>query len=161
MADLSVGAVLCSKTLAEDFVKTITHNKDYLTEIAFASPGTSRFSRAIYFERLNSSDLIHLVQKKENISFAAGFCKESLGPIAIGSKTTRKGADQHIKLKSIISFDIDFKDNVSEYKASMRQELISSFATKIKNSLVNHNIPLWMLAFSGNGLHLHFKLSNI
>ena len=39
MADLSVGAMLCPKTLAEDFVKTITHNKDYLTEIAFASPG--------------------------------------------------------------------------------------------------------------------------
>ena len=99
MADLSVGAALCPKKVTEDFVKTISHNNGLLTELAFANPGTSHFNRAIYFETLNSSDFTNLIKNKENISFATGFCKESLGPIAIGSKTTRKGADQHIKLK--------------------------------------------------------------
>ena len=41
----------------------------------------------------------------------------------------------------------------------MRQELTDSLSIKIKEALTCHRIPLWMLAFSGNGLHLHFKLT--
>ena len=146
------------RTAVKDFVDTLNESSDCLTEFAFASPGTSNFNRAIYCERASESNLLEYSQLQSNVSFATGFCKERLDSIALGKQIIRRGADRHVRLKHILSFDVDFKENTPNYESSQREKLITCVWDKIREALSAANISTWITVFSGNGLHLHFKL---
>ncbi len=148
----------CLQTAVKDFVDTLNESSGCLTEFAFASPGTSNFNRAIYCERPSESSLLEHSQSGSNVSFATGFCKERLDSIALGTQIIRQGADRYVRLKNILSFDVDFKGNTPNYEPSQREDLITSIWGKIREALSAARISTWMTVFSGNGLHLHFKL---
>lgn len=158
MADFSAGAAHCPETALTDFILTANGGGKSLIEIAFARPGTSQFNRAIYYEHLGESEIRRLLQLKSNISFACGLSKDALQPLVLGSETSRKGADRYIANKSIISFDLDFKHNVSEYDPTQRQIIAAQFSIQVQNAFAKAKLRPWMVVFSGNGLHLHFKL---
>lgn len=75
------------------------------------------------------------------------------------AKVARKGMDCNIRLKNIISFDLDFKQNVEEYRTEQREQLTEKFSNILKDTLLKHRVFPWMMVFSGNGLHLHFRLA--
>lgn len=158
MADLSARAELCLATAITDFVSTANEGDGTLTEIALAKAGTTKFNRAIYYERLLEEDIHHLSRLKSNMSFGSGFGKEAMQPLVLGSEINRKGADRFVVEKNLLSFDLDFKDNFENYGAEHRETLRVQFSETLANALSGAGIQPWMTAFSGNGLHLHFKM---
>ena len=58
----------------------------------------------------------------------------------------------------IVSFDLDFKQNLPAYDGRDRDELCDRFRAQISERLAEHGIIPWIMVFSGNGIHLHFKL---
>ena len=149
----------CPKSAFENFLEVLNATENYLIEIAIAPSGTSKFNRAIYFDNLTEFDLQRISKAKGNFSFTTGLSKEGLQPLVFGVETNRKGGDQHTRIKNIISFDLDFKENVEGYKSSQSDEVRIRVGEKIQDALKQHKIPIWMMVFSGNGFHLHFKLS--
>lgn len=141
-----------------DFINTINCCKECVIEMAFASPGSSKFNSALYFEKIDESTLISLSQLKMNVAFAAGYDKKSMDNLILGTKTARIGRDGNIKFKNILGFDLDFKFNVTNYCEKQRSQLTDKFSQHLKDVFDKHNIPIWMMVFSGNGIHVYFKL---
>lgn len=158
MADISARAEHCPEIVLADFLSTVNQGNGTLCEIAFAKAGTSQFNRAIYYEHLSLLDVKRLSELKINISFSCGLNKAAMQPLILGSETGRKGADRYVSEKNIISFDLDFKDNVAEYCVEEREQLLLHISEQIKVRLSSAKVYPWMTVFSGNGLHLHFKL---
>lgn len=152
MAGVSAEASHCLKSVEEDFIKVVNGGEGELVELSFAQSGASRFNQSVYYEVIDQGTLQRARDAKQNISFAAGLSKSSLQPVPLGTQTTRKSGDRHVQKKRIISFDLDFKDN-SHVEP---RDILGMVMT----SLRHHNSLPWIFVHSGNGLHLHFKLSN-
>jgi putative DNA primase/helicase len=158
MAGISVFSQDDLNTIKTDFINNI--NQGNISEVAFANRGTSRFNSAIYYENISELDLLDFARAKSNVSFATGFGKKAIGGQTLGVKGPRRGTDKDIISKNIISFDLDFKQNVEGYDGRQGQLLAHEFSDRLKRSLDFHQIPLWMMVFTGNGIHLHFRLES-
>ena len=134
---------------------------DGLTEISFAEQGSSKFNRSEYFKEISADQLKSLLNYDTNLAFLAE-CDELSINANIECKTFRQSKNQSIPRKSIISFDIDFKDFIKNFKAyspEKRQTMIESIGVKVAKKASELKIPIWILNSSGNGLHIHFKRS--
>ncbi len=158
MAEKATTASYCQKSAELDFITLVNEQPGGLIELAFASPGTSQFNRALYLEQLSQAELQQLSLQIRNVSFAIGFSKSAMQPVSLCTETQRKGADRYVTYKKIISFDVDFKDNQDNYSPNQRDFLVEKLGTQVQEVCASYQLPLWMLVFSGNGLHLHFKL---
>ena len=125
MADLSAGATLCTKNeVITDFCSVISGKPGEVVEIALANSGTSRFNRAIYFEKITPSVIKELCAKEQNVSFLPSLSKELMQPLPVGSESSRKGSDRFIQSRRIVSFDLDFKDNPQFNRKTHVQEIL-------------------------------------
>ncbi|MDD9950075.1 MAG: DUF927 domain-containing protein [Zetaproteobacteria bacterium] len=71
-------------------------------------------------------------------------------------------ADGYVQRKSLISFDLNFADTVEGFDQldeEQKYRLAQVAAYFILACCKENCIPLWMLVYSGRGLHLHFKLA--
>lgn len=150
MAVFTARAAHCLDSAKEDFLQTLNGVENQLIELATAHSGTSRFNRAVYLENLTYEHLDKICRKDANVSFASGFSKDILQPTPLNIETTRRGIDKAVKVKSLISFDLDFKDNPSLECSNALETII--------DKLTEQKTCPWLLVFSGHGLHFHFKM---
>ena len=155
-------SLVTQEIVVHDFLNVIKTSQESSTliEIAIAPCGSSKFNRAIYFDDLSASDLENMTRRQENISFTSGLDRDSLEPLTLRAETSRKGSDKAILIKNIISFDLDFKENIEGYLPFQGSELKETLGEQLKSCLEENGVPIWMLVFSGNGFHLHFKLND-
>jgi putative DNA primase/helicase len=151
-----------TKEVFEDFANILNMSNDTITEFSFAEAGGSKFNKAIYHNSVTPNLLQELVQKPCNVSFLAD-CSKDLIHANIGSPVFRQATNKCIKQKRIISFDIDFKD-IFKNKEFTDKPGNFSFALALGGKIIDlakkNSLPMWLLNFSGNGLHVHFKLSS-
>lgn len=145
-----------------DFYATIFAIPNTSLEIAFASKGGSVFNTAVYYESLPLDKLESYARTDCNVALLSA-CNSKYLLVPKGEKTKRLATNQCIRHKNVIVFDLDFKDNIPNYtildKKSRKNEVLE-FVDIIKSKIASEQIPLWILNFSGNGLHFYFKLTN-
>ncbi len=143
-----------------DFCKVVSRDTT-LIEIAFAPKGGSKFNRAIYFNQLLPQDLEILATRDINISFLAD-CDIDKIEAQHSRETFRQSKNSTLSCKKIVSFDLDLKDMEPGFLSlpiERRRALVISTAAIIINKSKDHNIPIWIVNSSGNGIHLHFKFA--
>lgn len=145
--------------IKKSFIQTLNMGENELIEIAFAPKGTSSFQSAIYYASLNEANFDHILERDENISFCANLTPSSEVRIPINQLTQRKGQDKLIQFKSIVSFDLDFKDNIPNYDQLNKDETCDCFVKIILTKLAGTELEPWLIVFSGHGLHLHYKFA--
>jgi hypothetical protein len=147
----------------DDFATTLNNSKDCLTEISFADKGSSAFNRAIYTDKIESGFLKEISLRECNIAFLADCAKDTINA-PLHQTVFRQAKNESIRMKSIISFDIDFKTMKSDFLSmdlSSKFNFAISLAENIVEKTRKNNIPVWIINYSGNGLHIHFKLNNL
>ena len=143
-----------------DFANTLFTIRDTYLEIAFANPGGSQFSKAIYHEEITPEKIKDYGKRYENVSYLAA-CKRSQMQITPLQITKRAATNQCIEQKNILSFDFDAKELFPNYTALSSEQqrgLIRNRCQEILRHVKTHKLPLWFINLSGNGLHLCFKL---
>ena len=145
------------QTIISDICQTLNRNPGCI-EIAEAGIGGSAFNQAKYFPFFTVNDYSKSVAKKKNVVWLNGI---NLSPEILNKDTKRKAKDQHIKSRNILVFDIDFKeadssfaDQGNDYKEKYAQDVFE----ENKESLLKAVPGLWMVVFSGNGIHLYVRL---
>ena len=144
-----------------DMAQVFSVHGEQLTEFAVARKGGSMFNRAAYYTRPGVKTLRDFAASEQNVAFLCDIHKAAIAP-PHGSLQARQTKNEHLKLKRVISFDLDFKDLSDEYPSwsrKSRREFAWETARTLKLQLDKMNLPLWLLVFSGGGLHLHFKLA--
>jgi len=149
-----------SSVFFEDFAATLNAIPASYIEVAFAAPGGSEFNQALYYNTLTPPELQKLYSSDRNVSFLNG-CKKNQLVVIPGSMTRRAATGACISEKNILSFDADCKDFIPNWHQISSEEKHSQ-ALQLAKSLIekqsSHRVPLWLLLYSGNGIHLHFKL---
>lgn len=141
---------------SNDFISTLNSIPNTLTEISFA-----KYTKAIYYDEFELQDFEYHTSQARDVSFLNGI-DPKLSLVPIGEPTRRISNDQCICFKNILTFDLDGKDINSEFKllnCVEQKNLLSNLWKNRKAQIEKYKIPLWMVVFSGHGLHLHFKLS--
>ena len=145
----------------EDFSATLNVLPNSYTEIAFAAPDGSAFNQALYSSPLTTETLYRAMEENRNVAFLNG-CKKNQMPDHFNALQKRAATNSSIGEKNILSFDADCKDFVPDWmtfspekKRTHALTLYSSLEKKIEA----HNLPLWIVLYSGNGFHFHFKTS--
>lgn len=155
-------------TILEDMTNTL--NKNGCIELAFADPGGSVFSEAIYCRHLNINLLSSLNESGKNIAFLNGLSPDKLSKKAnpkfeFDKLIYRCSSDNTVKQKNVISLDVDFKDfvpNFLELSLCEKKNLVSkTFHDLLPDlkAMIGAN-SLWLVVYTGGGLHFHFKLAN-
>jgi len=142
----------------EDFAETLSRSQN-LTEFSFAEKGCSSFNRAIYYDKITPSLLKELASRDCNVAFLADCTKEKINA-PINKIVFRQAKNESISEKRIISFDLDFKTfcvNFSSMTLNEKFNFAISAAGKFIDLINQNNIPVWLVTYSGNGLHFHFK----
>ncbi|MDD9950133.1 MAG: DUF927 domain-containing protein, partial [Zetaproteobacteria bacterium] len=150
-----------AEAVFEDMAATFRIHNDLVTEIAVARKGGSAFSRAAYYTKPGAQTLRQWAASGQNIAFLSDIQRAGIGP-SHQDLQPRKTKNEHFKSKRVLSFDLDFKDIHEEYKSWSRKAQ-REFALETAETIATHldklQLPLWLLVFTGGGLHLHFKLS--
>ncbi len=144
----------------DDFAATLNMADDCLTEFAFADKGGSKFNRAIYTEKVTPSLLEELSLRPCNVAFLTN-CNKNKINVPLNKTVFRQAKNETISIKNIISFDIDFKDIDKEFLSMSVKEKYNfaiSIAGKIIEEAEKSKVPIWIINYSGNGIHLHFRL---
>ena len=148
-----------SEIFWQDFAATLNGIPASYVEVAYAAQGGSIFNTATYYDALTPPELQKLVSQNKNVSFLNG-CKKSQLLATTGSLTQRLANHTCITEKNILSFDADCKDFIPNWStlssAEKRAEALQLSQLLLEKQMA-HNIPLWVLLYSGNGVHLHFK----
>lgn len=156
----STNAIRMASNFFDDFAATLNMSEECLTEFAFADTGSSAFNRALYAEKVTPSLLEELSLRPCNIAFLAN-CNRRQINAPLNKIVFRQAKNESILIKSIISFDLDFKD-VDKRFLSMPENEKFNFAISISGKIIEESqkssIPIWVINYSGNGLHLHFRL---
>ncbi len=153
---------LANADFFDDFASILNKMSDCLTEFAFAEKGGSMFNRAIYVEEVKPSFLRELSLHDGNVAFLTDCQKDKINA-TINQITYRQAKNEFIISKGIISFDIDFKSIQKDFlsmPAINKFNFAIAYSERLINKIHQNNIPLWVINYSGNGLHLHFKLSS-
>jgi hypothetical protein len=149
-----------SLDLFDDFSKTLNRSKN-LTEFSFADKGCSSFNRAIYLDKITPSLLKELASYDGNVAFLAD-CKKDRINARINKTVFCQAKNESICEKSIISFDLDFKTIEASFLSTTSSEKFNfaiAMADKFIDIIKQNNIPVWVISYSGNGLHIHFKFN--
>ncbi|MDD9950494.1 MAG: DUF927 domain-containing protein [Zetaproteobacteria bacterium] len=140
--------------------KHFSRSAPQLTEFALGMPGSARLRQAIYTRHVDAQMLADLAGKNHNLSFLTDVPVTAIhGKLDTYGK--RQVRNKDLRHKSVISFDLNFKDQLADFATftvEKRRQLASHYAQILLRSLQQRQVPLWMLVYSGNGLHLHFKL---
>jgi uncharacterized protein (DUF927 family) len=149
------------ESFCEDFATTLNAIPDSYTEMAFAAPDSSAFNMAMYFSPIGTEDLYRAMEERRSVSFLNG-CKKNQMLVQLNGIQKRMATNLVVTEKNILSFDTDCKDFVPNWlnfspadKESQAKVFYQSFQKKIED----HNLPLWIALYSGNGFHFHFKTS--
>lgn len=145
----------------KDFHETIFAIPETKLEIAFAKKGGSAFNQAIYFENISIEKLKTYATYACNVAFLSG-CSRKYLLSPLGEKTKRMAGNQCIRHKNILVFDMDFKDNIPGYQSlniEQQQKEAAEFIEVVSSKLNETKLPIWMLNFSGHGLHFYLKLA--
>jgi len=156
---LESGVPFASAPFFQDFSATLAQIPDSYTEIAFAAPDGSKFNQAIYFSPLTPEKLATLHQSPRNVSFLNGCPKSRLlvQPDLLQRRMTKNSS---LSEKNIVSFDTDFKTfvpNWLSFSPSIKRQKAQELYQALQQKSRDHDLPLWFVLYSGNGLHLHFK----
>ena len=149
------------ESFCEDFATTLNVIPDSYTELSFAAPDSSAFNMALYFSPIGTEDLYRAMEERRSVSFLNG-CKKNQMLVQLNGIQKRMATNLVVTEKNILSFDTDCKDFVPNWlnfspadKESQAKVFYQSFQKKIEE----HNLPLWIAVYSGNGFHFHFKTS--
>lgn len=129
-----------------DFAAALSSQENTVTEFSVAAKGGSSFNRAFYLDELTPEILQDIAMRQENVAFLP-FCQSESITGVLNTVIKRQAKASCIQSKSIVSFDLDFKD------CSIKPDM-----EEILSTLKKHKVPVWLVCFSGNGLHFHFKL---
>ncbi len=152
---------LVDNNLFDDFAATLNKSINCLTEFSFAQKGSSKFNKAIYVDKVSPSFLDQISSRDCNVAFLADCMKEKI-TAPLNKMVFRQTKNETILKKSILSFDIDFKTINAEFLSTHLSSKLSfaiAIAGKFIEKIQQNNLPVWIINFSGNGLHLHFKLA--
>lgn len=149
-----------SVDLFDDFARTLNRFENCLTEFSFADKGCSAFNRAIYMDKVQPAFLQELSLRENNVAFLTDCSRDKIDA-PINKTIFRQAKNESISAKSIISFDIDFKmiePNFLSMSLNGKQNFSISIAGQLVDKIQQNNLPVWIVNYSGNGLHIHFKL---
>lgn len=149
-----------SERFFQDFSHTLNAVPASYIEIAFAAPGGSEFNQATYYNALTPEELQKLSASSRNVAFLNG-CKKNQLLASTGGLTRRVANNACIIEKNILSFDADCKEfipNWSQLSCEEKRSKARLLGQDLMEKRETHNVPLWCLLYSGNGIHLHFKL---
>lgn len=145
----------------EDFAATLNAIPDSYTEMAFAPPDSSAFNMAMYFSPITTEDLYRAMEERRNVSFLNG-CKKNQMLVQLNGMQKRAAKNSAIAEKNILSFDADCKDFIPDWASfspKEKQDQAKALYKELRLKIETHNLPLWLLVYSGNGFHFHFKTS--
>ncbi|MDD9951902.1 MAG: DUF927 domain-containing protein [Zetaproteobacteria bacterium] len=156
--DLDVANLDVFASLAEHF----NHSRGQ-TAFARAEAGLSHYRVATLHGEVSAEDLHELAQSQQNVAFLTdleGVPEQHERICADPYKSML--ADRYVRRKSVVSFDLNFADSMEDF-VTMNEEQkyrVAQVAAYFILAACKENcLPLWMLVYSGRGLHLHFKLS--
>lgn len=153
--------------ILQDFANILSILPNSVIEISHAPAGTSEFSHASYYHKINIREINSLLEKFFNIGFLCGisedYFKKSAQDISYAQVTNRIATDEMVVKRNILSLNIDFKEIIPEFKSlspnekyEIAKEKFISLHEKLKTKICD----VWLSVFSGNGFHLHFKLKS-
>ncbi|MDD9951806.1 MAG: DUF927 domain-containing protein [Zetaproteobacteria bacterium] len=156
--DLDVSNRDVFQSLAEQFARS-----PGATALAFAQPGQRNYGEVVVLQAVAAQDLHRLAQEPHNIAFLTDLegVSQQKSCIEVGRQ---EGVlqDRYVQRKSLISFDLDFQKGMADFSdldEANKYRVARVAAYQILSYVEKNRIPLWMLVYSGRGLHLHFKLS--
>ena len=149
----------------EDFAATLSAIPDSLIELATADPGGSQITRATYHKGVTLNELIRVAKRDQSAFFLTGIKPQA--PVTLGVETKRITTDQMVTARNIITVDFDFKTGLKdefiskvavtapvEERLEIAKELAERYLPRLKKTLGGP----WLIVFSGNGLHIHYRL---
>jgi P4 family phage/plasmid primase-like protien len=158
----------------EDFQSWLCSLKNIA--IVEAPSGTSKFTQATYFDKLEVDELKAFLKKDVNLAFAFGYNSQKLiRKWEIKEKTT---LCKKKKVKNLIAnelfdesnylrLDIDFKSDVQGFNQAFvslgedeKIKAIQGFFIRHEDKLTKAQKYIFMIVFSGNGVHIYFRLKN-
>ncbi|MDD9952664.1 MAG: DUF927 domain-containing protein [Zetaproteobacteria bacterium] len=132
------------------------------TALACAAPGMSHYRIGTLHREVTAEDLHELAKSQQNVAFVTDLEGVPAKRDTICADPTKSMlADGYIQRKSLISFDLNFADTMEDFdqlddEHKYRHAQVA--AHFILAACKQNCLPLWMLVYSGRGLHLHFKL---
>ena len=154
--DLDVAYTDVFHSLARQFARS-----PGATAVAFAPAGESHYQQAQLLDEAEGEDLREFARQPHNVAFLTDL--EGLAP-GVGQMRgdARKQllADRYVRRKSIVSFDLNFAPapgDAAPLDTENRYRAAKVAAHQILCHCEKYRIPLWLLVYSGRGLHLHFK----
>lgn len=127
-----------------------------LIEISSGNYKQGDFWNAQHFDTISAKQLQELFDTHNNLCFLNGISQDVERNKRVGNKS--------IVEKNIITFDIDFKDSPLHGPAFLQLPPETKLQTVVdvygqyKGSLTEKIGVPWLAVFTGNGLHLHYKL---
>jgi putative DNA primase/helicase len=132
-------------------------------EVSFANKGKNApFKRSIYFNELTIEQYETLIQYDRNSAVLNGIDLNNLSSeITVDSwkEYPVRPKDINKKKFSIMTYDLDFKDidpNVVNWEPERRLE----YAKKITSKIIESEIPISAIIFTGTGIHIQFFMNN-
>ncbi|MDD9950798.1 MAG: hypothetical protein OXT67_04455, partial [Zetaproteobacteria bacterium] len=123
-----------SHAIFQDLADTFNQGPaEQLTEFAFARTGGSAFTRAMYYSQVNPDGLAQLANSPRNVAFLSDCDSRQITP-PYGQLCKRKAKNAAVTRKSIVSFDLDFKDWMPEFptlKKAAKREFALGFASSM------------------------------
>lgn len=141
------------KETLDDILFTL--NQNTLIEIA-TTDHRGAYSISQHHDELTELDYKNLCDAKRDTCFLNGINKNVVRNL--------RAKNQDVIRKNIISFDLDLKDSKlygAEFVAKSSEDKLE-IASKLTDSLFEKfeeaQLVPWLVVFSGNGLHLHYRL---
>src|SRR6476469_8467974 len=113
---MSTERLFSREEVFEDLAKTLNAIPETFIEISFADPGTKKFNKGIYFDRITPEILSHFAEEQQNVAFLSG-CVLPANDTPLNEIGPRVTRNNMIRRKNIISFDIDFKDLFPDFQS--------------------------------------------
>ena len=143
-----------------DFCNTIS-TEGFLLEISFAASGGSKFTTAEYLEKISPERYLEFSRRCENVSILSLLEKKK--KFVLGRRIKRSAINIDVSARNFLVFDFDAKDLIGYYKELSNEEkynAVMNLWKEIGLKISEHQLPIWFVNFSGNGLHFYFKLKN-
>lgn len=145
--------------IMSDFCQTLNRNPGCI-EIAEAKKGGSGFNLARYYSSFTENDYSRVISQPKNYVWLNGIDQN---PEALNKENKRQAKDGDVKSRNVLVFDIDFKEadpSFSNNENNFKEAYAKDVFEKHKDSLLTTIPGLWMVVFSGNGIHLYVRLKH-
>lgn len=127
-----------------------------------------KWNKTRHFKSLSAVQLEEMINSSQNLCFLNGIKSERIEPEDPGANHLpgnwgfTRAKNTEIYARNIFSIDLDFKDctflfNGSPEDPEQRKQLAHQYWNTLKSYFAAAELMPWLVNFTGNGLHFHWK----